>query len=177
MTASSGFQFGKRSRAQLATCQQPLVLVARLALELTTVDFCVVQGLRTEAEQRRLVASGASRTMKSRHLPDPDTGLANAMDLAPCVGRTVRWDWPLFYPVAHAVQWAAAELGVVVRWGGVWDRRLHELSSLAGGLEQEVADYVRRWQLAHPAPQGPAAEEVYMAPAPFLDGPHFELPA
>ena len=93
-----------------------LVAVVRRAIELTTVDFSVIEGLRTLARQRELLAAGATRTLESRHL----TG--HAVDLAPWVGGTIRWDWPLFSPVAAAMKQAAKEAGIPIEWGGDWPR-------------------------------------------------------
>ncbi len=107
---------GKRSRSRLEGVHPDLVRVVKSAIEITTVDFTVIEGRRTKARQRQLVKIGASRTMRSRHL----TG--HAVDLAPWVDGTVRWDWPLFYPIARAMKQAAKELGVRIRWGGDWKR-------------------------------------------------------
>jgi peptidoglycan L-alanyl-D-glutamate endopeptidase CwlK len=78
------------------------------------VQFRVVEGVRSLERQRALFAAGASKTMKSRHL----TG--HAVDLAPVVGRQVRWDWPLFDTLAVAVQAAAKAENVPLEWGGNW---------------------------------------------------------
>lgn len=78
--------------------------------------FRVVEGLRTKERQAQLVAAGASQTMNSRHL----TG--HAVDLAPLVSGQVRWDWPLFYPLADALKQSADVIGVDVEWGGDWKK-------------------------------------------------------
>ncbi|MBK1709815.1 M15 family metallopeptidase [Marichromatium gracile] len=111
---ASGFRFSKRSERALAGVHDELVRVARRALELTEVDFVVTEGRRTEARQRALVAAGASRTLRSRHLS------GHALDVAAWVDGGVRWDWPLYPRIAAAFKAAAAELGVAIRWGGDW---------------------------------------------------------
>jgi len=55
------------------------------------VDFIVFDGMRTEAEQRKNIARGVSKTMNSYHLIQPD-GLAYAVDLVPYVDGAARWD-------------------------------------------------------------------------------------
>ena len=76
---------------------------------MTPVDFQVYEGLRTRARQAKLVASGASQTMDSRHLPGAD-GLGHAVDLVPLIdfdgdgNAELRWDWNLCYKVADAVR-------------------------------------------------------------------------
>jgi peptidoglycan L-alanyl-D-glutamate endopeptidase CwlK len=84
------------------------------ALQDTALDIRVIEGLRTAARQKQLVASGASTTMRSRHL----TG--HAVDIAPLVGGVVRWDWPLFHRIAPAIKEAAEQEGVPLEWGGDW---------------------------------------------------------
>ncbi len=108
------FKLSRRSLDMLKGVHPDLVAVVKRAIELTSVDFVVTEGLRTLARQKKLVAEGASKTMNSRHL----TG--HAVDLAPWLGGTVRWDWPLFYKLADAMKQAAAELKVPLVWGGDW---------------------------------------------------------
>ena len=108
------FTFSARSLQALQGVHPDIVRVIHKALALSPVDFAVVEGLRTVERQKELVAAGASKTMKSRHL----TG--HAVDIAPVVGGEIRWDWPLFRKLAPAVKQAAAELNVPIEWGGDW---------------------------------------------------------
>ena len=80
----------------------------------TSQVFIVTEGIRTLERQKELLAKGASRTLKSRHL----TG--HAVDLAVMIGKEVRWDWPLYYTLADTVKQAAAAEGVPIEWGGDW---------------------------------------------------------
>jgi peptidoglycan L-alanyl-D-glutamate endopeptidase CwlK len=80
----------------------------------TELEFVVIEGMRTTQRQAELVASGASKTMNSRHL----TG--HAVDLAASVKGEIRWDWPLYHRIASAMKAAATELGVDITWGGDW---------------------------------------------------------
>lgn len=110
------FKLSKRSRGNLQGVHHDLVRVVERAIQITEVDFVVIEGLRTPARQAELVKAGASQTQNSRHL----TG--HAVDLAAWVG-TVRWDWPLYPRIAAAVKQAAKELGVPIEWGGDWKFR------------------------------------------------------
>ena len=76
--------------------------------------FIVTCGLRTLAEQKVLVAKGASKTLRSRHL----TG--HAVDLAATIDGGVRWDFPLYDRLAKAMKAAAKAEKVTVEWGGGW---------------------------------------------------------
>ena len=76
--------------------------------------FIVTCGLRTLAEQKVLVAKGASKTLRSRHL----TG--HAVDLAVTIGGKVRWDWPLYDRLSKVMKAAANKEKVPLEWGGGW---------------------------------------------------------
>lgn len=108
------FVLGPRSLSKLKGVHPDLVRVVELAITLTPVDFAVIEGLRTQARQKELVAAGASKTMRSRHL----TG--HAVDIAPCVAGKVRWDWPLYHQMAPYVKHAAEQCEVEIEWGGDW---------------------------------------------------------
>jgi len=108
------FVLGTRSIQRLTGVHPDLVRVVKRAITLTPVDFTVLEGLRTLARQKQLVAAGASKTMNSRHL----TG--HAVDLGAYVGGSVRWDWPLYHKIAAAVKEAARLEGVPIEWGGDW---------------------------------------------------------
>lgn len=109
----SNFKFSRRSEDNLNGVHSDLIKVVRRALQLSTVDFTVIEGLRSKAKQKRLFTQGASKTMNSRHL----TG--HAVDLVP-----YPLDWNnkhAFEQVAQAMLTAAKELGIAIRWGGDWN--------------------------------------------------------
>ena len=108
------YVLSRKSLDRLAGVHPDLVRVVKRAIEITTVDFAVLEGVRSKARQEQLVTAGASQTMNSRHI----TG--HAVDLGAYVSGSVRWDWPLYYKIADAVKQAAAELGVPIEWGGDW---------------------------------------------------------
>lgn len=113
----------ERSEKNLVGVHADLVKVARRAHELATadgLDFVVTEGLRTLARQRVLVASGASKTMKSRHIPTGDPAVGHAFDFAPLIGGEITWKWPPFALLAVYFKRAADELKVPVVWGGDW---------------------------------------------------------
>ena len=110
------FTLSQKSLDRLSGVHPDLVSVVKRAIELTDVDFAVLEGVRSKVRQEQLVAAGASKTMKSRHI----TG--HAVDLGAMVSGTVRWDWPLYFKVADAMKKAAAELGTPLEWGGDWKR-------------------------------------------------------
>lgn len=104
-----------RSRSNLRGVHPDLIRVVERAAELSAVPFIVTEGRRTLARQRQLVAQGASKTLRSRHL----TG--HAIDVAALSGGKVSWALPLYATIADAFRLAAAQLSVPIRWGGDWN--------------------------------------------------------
>ena len=78
-------------------------------------DITILEGLRTEDRQRELMAKGASKTMKSKHLE------GMAADVSPY--PIPNWeDVNEFIFMAGRIRQEADRLGVPIRWGGDWDR-------------------------------------------------------
>lgn len=108
------YKLGPRSQMRLKGVHPDLVKVVERAIEVTTVDFTVLEGLRDPARQKVLVDSGASQTLNSRHI----TG--HAVDLGAWVDNRVDWSWPLYSQIAKAMKTASQELGIPIEWGGDW---------------------------------------------------------
>jgi len=111
-----GYALGTKSLQKLTGVHPDLVKVIKRAIQITPVDFAVIEGVRTVERQKQLLAAGASKTMQSRHI----TG--HAVDIAPYVDGDIRWDWPLYRKIAPAIKQAAKEVGVPIEWGGDWIR-------------------------------------------------------
>lgn len=154
--------FGAKSEAELVGVHPRLVAFARLALKYSEQDFSVHDGLRTEAEQREYVRTGASQTMNSLHRKQAD-GYGHAVDLVPYINGKLRWEWPPLYVIAAAAKRAAAELKLEVRWGGCWQNLSAIKGSTPADMEKAVA--------AYGAARRKAGKKA------FTDGPHFELAA
>jgi len=146
------YKLGNHSVKELVGVNSALVAVVERAIELTSQDFTVHDGMRTVEEQRILVAKGASQTMNSKHL----TG--NAVDLVPYINGKLRWEWDPIYVICLAVRKAAREQGVAIRWGGAWNINLTESTDLPENL---VKVYVTSRKA-----KGKRA---------FTDGAHWEL--
>ena len=113
------YTLGVRSKARLKGVHPDLVKVVERAINITTVDFTVLEGVRDPLRQKKLVEAGASQTMNSRHIPGAD-GFAKAVDLGAWVDDQVDWSWPLYHKIAAAMLEAARELNVKIVWGGSW---------------------------------------------------------
>jgi peptidoglycan L-alanyl-D-glutamate endopeptidase CwlK len=147
------YRLASRSRRNLEGVHPDLVRVVERAIEITRVDFAVIEGLRSIERQRELVARGSSRTLDSRHLMQPD-GYGHAVDVM-AVGdldgdgdvdaqdRSRAWDRDWYYLISVAMERAALELGVEIRWGGRFKGffdgphfELDPVAALASGPDQ-----------------------------------------
>ena len=151
------FKLSQRSLNKLDGVHPDLVAVVKRAIEITDVDFGVTYGVRTVEEQEKLVASGRSQTMKSKHLIQ-DTGYSHAVDLVAYDGSDVVWEINVYDNICDAMARAADELEVPVKWGAAWsegDIRFDEDTA-----EDAMNAYIdlRRSQGRRP----------------FIDAPHFE---
>lgn len=108
------FQFGERSEMNLKGVNLDLIALCRHALLLSAVDFGIIDGLRTLAEEEQHVADGKSQTMNSRHL----TG--HAVDVMAYLGGQGSWDPPLYAQINEAFRSASAALGIPYIYGGDW---------------------------------------------------------
>ena len=152
------FKLSSRSKKKLDGVHPDMVAVVERAIELTDVDFGVTYGVRTLAEQKKLVASGRSQTMKSKHLIQ-DSGYSHAVDVVAYDGKDVVWEINVYDNIFDAFKQAAIEKGVAVKWGAAWSEG--DIRSYKGTAEFHMNRYIdlRRSQGRRP----------------FIDGPHFEL--
>ena len=132
------YQLSQRSLSRLAGVDDKLVAVVKRAIEISQVDFMVLEGVRTR--EQCMINYGKGRTAsqcQAKGVPakyaQPKaakvTWLNNpfaskhvsgkAVDLVP---YPVDWnDLKKFDAIAKAMLQAAKELGVPVRWGADWD--------------------------------------------------------
>ena len=147
------FKLSQRSLDKLEGVHPDMVKCVKSAIEYTKVDFGVICGMRTEAEQRELVDKGASQTMASKHLE----GLA--VDLMAYVGSRASWELNLYDDIADAMAQASKTHGVPIKWGAAWS--IGNIAQWNSSMEGAMNSYIdlRRSQGSRP----------------FIDGPHFEL--
>ena len=147
------FVLSSRSFSRLEGVDKQLVLTVENAIQHTGVDFGVICGLRTVEEQKELFDSGASQTMKSKHLE------GRAVDLMAYINGRGSWELNLYDDIADAMRLAARYNGARIRWGAAW--HIHDLAAYEGTMEEAMNEYIdlRRSQ----------------GKRPFIDGPHFEI--
>lgn len=147
------FKFSTRSQEKLIGVDSELKEIVSLAITYTKIDFGVIEGVRTVAQQKALVESGASQTMKSKHLE------GRAVDLMAYVNGRGCWELNVYDDIADAMKRAAIEIDVAVRWGAAWT--VTDIREWNGTMEEAMNSYIdtRRSQGRRP----------------FIDAPHFEL--
>ena len=161
------YKLGKRSVQKLSTVDKRLQRVVRGAIKVTDQDFSVICGIRTKAEQTKLVASGASQTMKSKHLD----GLA--VDLMAYSGGG-RWELNLYDEIADAMKASAKSEGVQLRWGAAWT--IKNFAAWSGA----TLKFKNNWTVEYSASAEDAMNSYVdtrrdQGRRPFIDAPHFEL--
>lgn len=130
----NNFKWSKRSLAAMHGIHPDLRLVLDRALAQTSIDFIVIEGLRSEERQRSLKEQGASRTLNSPHL----TGYA--VDVLPIGPNGPEFYWPLYHKLAPYILEASHELGIPVTWGGHW-------KSFQDGPHFELNRYKYDWSV------------------------------
>lgn len=112
---ASGFFLSQRSLDTLAPTSPRIQAVAHCAIQRTEVDFVVYHGLRSDAEQRSMIARGVSWVNRSRH-QDGEAIDVMALDEN---GRGT-WEPEPYYEIAKAFYSCGDDLGYPVTWGGEW---------------------------------------------------------
>ena len=147
------YKLSTKSQERLMGVEPELKEVVYEAIKVTKIDFGVIEGLRTEEKQKQLVESGASQTMKSKHLE------GRAVDLMAYIGGRGSWELNVYDEIADAMKEAAVKVDVAVRWGAAWT--VTDIREWKGTMEEAMNSYIdtRRGQGRRP----------------FIDAPHFEL--
>ena len=152
------FKLSGRSLNKLEGVHPTMVDTVKRAIELSKVDFGVIYGVRSLAEQKKLYEAKRSQTMKSKHLVQED-GYSHAVDLMAYDGSDPSWDIVMYDDIADAMKQAAIETGAKICWGAAW--QIDDIAKWDGTMEQAMNAYIdlRRSQSRRP----------------FIDGPHFQL--
>ena len=147
-------KFSKKSKEKMKGVHPDLVKVLELAITYTKQDFSITEGVRTKQQQAIYVQTGKSQTMNSKHLVQRD-GYSHAVDVVPF---PVSWDLEKFYVIADAVEKAAEQLNVKIRWGGAW-------TTFVNGIDDNEKEMVQKY----------SANRRKLKQQAFIDAPHFEL--
>lgn len=126
------YSFGAGSEAKLKGLHPDLVRVLRRAIATSTIDFTIIEGVRSKERQAALYAQGRTApgpvvtwVKTSNHMAKAD-GYGYAVDLYPMPvsvvlkGKPKEYE-PLFDELAKAMFAAAKYCDVTIRWGADWD--------------------------------------------------------
>ena len=104
-------KFGKKSKERLKGIDTRLVNVLNELVKI--MDVTIIEGLRSEQRQEKLLKAGSTKTKFSKHIE------GKAVDLAP---YPIDWeDRDRFHYMGGMIRGIAKQLNVPVRWGGDWD--------------------------------------------------------
>ena len=131
----------------------PIVSVELIQItDKTNIPFAP-KAKKTIEEQKKLYATGASKTMRSKHLD------GEAVDLVAYMNGNVSWELSVYDEIATAMSLAARELDLAIRWGAAW--HIPDIRYWEKSFEEAYTDYIdlRRSE----------------GKVPFIDAPHFEI--
>lgn len=127
-------RFSQRSKDALKGVHPDLVKVMEAAIINSPVDFTIIQGVRTTAQQQALYAQGRTKPgpkvtnadgvrNKSNHQIKGD-GFGHAVDLYPFYNGSIQIHDKQVVPklklIANHIISIGKQMGVNVEWGGNW---------------------------------------------------------
>lgn len=115
------FQLSSKSLRNLDAVHPDLGRVARKAIQITTMDFGIYEGVRSYAKQVQYVQEKKSQTLHSLHLIQPD-GYAHAIDVFAWLNGKASWNNKHYGPIVQAFITAAISLEVQIEFGHLWPR-------------------------------------------------------
>ena len=108
----SSYRLGKKSRRKMIGVHPYLAFAVEKAIQISDVDFGVVDGVRSMDRQRKLVKQGKSKTFNSYHL----YGLA--VDLVPYINGRYTWDDDgAFEMIEEAMKEVIEAYNLPIEWG------------------------------------------------------------
>ena len=134
-----------------------LVEVVHKALQKSSIDFGVTQGVRDLETQKKLMAAGRSQTLKSLHLPQDD-GFSHALMSSVILTGRYAGNCRVYDRIADAFKAASEDVGLTLEVGCAWHTHLTNNSKSALELRE---DYV--------------ALRLSQQRKFFLDGPHYQI--
>lgn len=110
------FKFSERSEQILNTVKLELNVLAHKVLEISPIDFSIVEGYRDKERQEQLYKANKTKTLNSKHCS------GEAIDIAPYINNKLDYEAVndccfivgLFYAKAK-------ELNINMKVGALWD--------------------------------------------------------
>jgi peptidoglycan LD-endopeptidase CwlK len=119
-TIYAGFELNQRSLENLRyispDMQEIVYCASKQKIELNgkPVKFVVYHGLRSEGQQRDMIAKGVSWVNRSRHQD------GKAVDVMAVIDNKGTWDHAPYHEIAKAFYACGKKLEKPVTWGGEW---------------------------------------------------------
>ena len=111
------FKFSERSLKNLELVHPDLSRLMKESIEVSTIDFGILEGLRSPERQQEVIAQGQSWTTNSRHL----TG--HAVDIGVFVDNRLNWDYAHYEELFKIILPQSLRLKIPVTWGGKWPEK------------------------------------------------------
>ncbi|WP_213131953.1 M15 family metallopeptidase [Citrobacter sp. FP75] len=106
--------FSERSIIMLKSVHSDLAKLACKALELSIIDFGIIEGVRSIERQKQLFIEGKSKTLNSRHLS------GHAIDVLAYPTTSGSWEFKYYQEISIAFKKASSMLDIPIEWGGDW---------------------------------------------------------
>jgi peptidoglycan L-alanyl-D-glutamate endopeptidase CwlK len=118
------FELSHQSLVNLQGVHPDLVRLVMRTLDISPLDFAIIQGVRTQDEEREDIAKGLSQTTHSRHLVGMAVDFMAFVNGKGCWLDNVPEGTALalhpYHQIAAAFKQASTELNIPIVWGGTW---------------------------------------------------------
>lgn len=141
------FRLSKKSLEKLDGVHPKMVELCLEVINVSPIDFAIVQGVRTKAHQEALYAQGrkglsevnmlrqraglgkltdkendkvVTWTMDSKHIPKSD-GHGRAIDFAAVVDGKITWDTDYYAPIVNTFKAISKKMGLKITCGIDWN--------------------------------------------------------
>lgn len=142
-------QLSQKSLAILDKVHPRLAKVIKAAADISSLDFEVVEGIRSRKSQLERFLDGRSQEESSIHFYGYAVDILVYIDEIPC------WQSAIYSELAESIKLVASDLGISIRWGGAY----HCLDITKTELMMEELHF----------------QYLKQAKYPLIDLPHFEL--
>ena len=127
------YEFSSKSLKNLEGVHPDLRRVAFRAIKISSIDFGITDGVRTQTKQLELIAAKKSFREDSNHLIQ-ESGYGHAIDVAAWFNGKTTWQNKYYGPIVQAFATAATEEEVQLTFGHLWPCLLYTSPSPRDGL-------------------------------------------
>tara|TARA_R100000742_G_C4273378_1_gene92911 strand:- start:755 stop:1159 length:405 start_codon:yes stop_codon:yes gene_type:complete len=117
-----GFGLSKRSLGNLEGVHEDLCAVMKASITDSPHDFIIIEGLRSLQRQKKLVADGASTTLRSRHITGHAIDFVAWVDHDGDGKKEISWHWGYYNTIADHMKKVAQGLDIEIDCGADWKK-------------------------------------------------------